>query len=131
MDSERKIRLETKELEALMWCLGEIADRPDRVPEDPTDPLAVLLAAGWPRDDIMEAATRLLEDVYMFHLGEPFEDIEREILRVCIENGSWVHAYIKLGPAGGTAEDCRRALRELAKKLEENFGIECNFIARN
>lgn len=126
-----KLRLEPKELEALMWCLAQISDLPERVPESPSDPLAVLLNLGWGREAIMEASTGLLEMIYMLTLAEPFTALERDILRVCIENTAWVAAYIQLGPAGGNEDDCRKTLRDLAGKLEQSFGIECNFIANN
>ena len=58
----------------------------------------------------------------------PLAPVDRDVLRVCIEAGSWVRAYIELGPSGED-EDCRRVLRGLAAALDQRFGIECNFIA--
>lgn len=118
-----------KQVEAMMWCLAEIADYPDRIPEDPRSPLACLLAAGWPRASIIASSNRLLEQVLELRIEGPLAPVDRDVLRVCIEAGSWVRGYIELGPAGGDDEDCRRVLRGLAAALEQRFGIECNFIA--
>lgn len=126
-----QLKITPKELEALMWGCAQISDVPERVPNDPQDPLAVLLALGYARDDIMEGCTTLEERVFMCIIREPLEQIERDILRVIVESCSWVRAYIELGPAGGDENDARATLRGLAGKLEETFGIECNFIANN
>jgi hypothetical protein len=130
-ENHARLRLQTKELEAMMWGLAQISDLPEREPEDPTDPLAILLKEGWNREAIMEASTGLCEMVYMLTLAEPLTNLEKAILRVCIENTSWVASYIQLGPAGGNENDARKTLRELAKKFEESFGIEVNIIANN
>lgn len=119
-----------KDSEAIMWCLGEIFDRPDREPTEAGDPLRALLDAGWPREAIMLAGPSMWAIADGDWLEEPMSDLQKDILRACVENSSWVAAYIQNGPAGGNEDDARRTLRNLAEKLE-TFGIECNFIAND
>lgn len=120
-----RVQLTGKEGEALLWGLSIIADVPHRVPTDPNDPLAVLFANRWSRDDIMACAKDLHEFAYGDYLAGPFNDLDKDILRVCVENTTWLQPYVEHRPELlGVA---KQALRGLAEKLDQ-FGIEINHI---
>jgi hypothetical protein len=123
-----RVQLTPKEGEALLWGLSIIRDVPERVPTEATDPLAVLFSLGWDRKDIMAAANDLYEFAYGDYIAEPLNDIDKDILLVCVENTSWLQPYVEHRPELlGVA---KQALRGLAAKLEK-FGIEVNHIPSN
>lgn len=120
-----KTPLTGKEGEALLWGLSIIMDRPDRASDETTDPLAVLLNEGFTRNQIMAAGPRLYEFAYGNCIIEPLSVIERAVLRVCVENTTWLEPYAIKQP--GMLGLAKRTLRDLAAKLE-NIGIEVNHI---
>lgn len=121
-----RIPLAEKEGEALMWGLAQIGDYLNRRPNQPNDPLFILLNEGWSRKAIGEACERLFEVAYGDWLSEPWTDLERSILRCCIENTTWIETYRTHQPTAGNSAEITRALetlRSLATKLDA-FGIE-------
>lgn len=116
-----------KESELLFWAVAEIADRPDRIPTEPGDPLKVLLDAGLTRDAIMAGAASIEDIAHGDFIEDPLTDIQRTILRVCVENSSWLKPQDQFG---GDQSAAKKTLRELSKKLEL-FGIEVNHIPNN
>lgn len=120
-----RVPLSMKEGEAMMWCLGQIVNYPKRVPEHDTDPLRVLLNAGHLRKDINKTGEAMFHMVYNHWISEPLTPLEKDILRVCIENTTWVACYTQNSP--GEVKDCLRVLREFAAKLEA-FNIEISHI---
>jgi len=116
--------------EALLWTLAEIGDVPDRPPADKTDPLFVLLDEGYARADIMPAVLGMFQFAYDKEISEPLTDLQKAILRVCVENSSWITAYYEnelVVDKVKYTNEARATLRELATRLEA-FGIEVNFI---
>lgn len=123
-----RVPLTLKDTEALMWALGEIMDRPERAPWRQGDPLEALLLAGWPRAAIMAQNEAMFAIAESDWLAEPLSPIQRDILRVCVKNSSWLALYIEHGPQDEVPAN-RATLRGLAAKLE-TFGIEVRFIPR-
>jgi hypothetical protein len=95
------------------------------VPEQQNDPLAALLAEGFDRKEIMAAGPRLYEFCFGDFIAEPLSEVEKAILRVCVENTTWLQPYIDLKPE--MVGIAKKTLRDLAAKLE-TFGIEVNHI---
>ena len=115
--------------EAIMWTLAEIGDRPDRVPTDPTDPLLILLSK-YDRSDIMKTVEGMWDMAYGDWISEPLTDVQKDVLRVSVENTSWITAYYEnhlVTDKAAYTNEARTVLRELALRLEA-FGIEVNFI---
>lgn len=127
------IDLDEKDREIIAWGLGQIVNYPDRAPEGPGDPLFVLLDMNYPRAVIMPTAEAMFELAYGWTLTDALTALERDILRVCVENSSWVTAYIECGPTAddpSAAAASRGHLRSLAAKLDQ-LGIEINFMPNN
>lgn len=124
-DSVTMIPLEIKEAEAIMWGLGQIVNYPNRGVLSETDPLAVLLDEGYDRAAIMKAGNELFSIPYDKWIKDPLTDLEKSILRVCVENSTWVGTYAEKSPH--LLNDAKATLRSLAKKLEP-FSIEVNHI---
>lgn len=128
-DQRMIMPLEGKETEILLWSIAEIGDVPTRVPDDPSDPLAVLLAAGHARADILRACAELEKSLYSGAIAEPTNSINRDLLRVCIENSSLLEPY-RTGKKGLAAEtEVKHALRRFAKRLEF-LGVEINHLPK-
>lgn len=120
-----RVPLTGKEGEALMFALTFVVDIPNRTPEEQNDPLAILFAEGFGRREIMACGPRLYDFCFGDYIEEPLSDVEKAILRVCVENTTWLQPYIDLKPEMvGVA---KRTLRDLAAKLE-TLGIEVNHI---
>jgi len=124
-DVRTKVPLTAKEGEAIMWCLGQIANYPDRPVLSETDPLGILLNEGFSRAGIMDTANGLFEVAYGDWLSDPLTPLQKSILRVCVENTTWVTSYVEGMPS--LAGDARATLRSLAAKLEA-FDIEVSYI---
>ncbi|ARK07512.1 hypothetical protein LAV_00137 [Sphingobium phage Lacusarx] len=115
--------------EAIMWTLAEIGDRPDRIPTDPTDPLLILLSK-YDRSDIMATVEGMWEMAYGDWISEPLTDLQKDVLRVSVEQTSWITAYYEnelIADKEAYAREARSVLRDLASRLE-NLGIEVNHI---
>lgn len=122
-----------KEAEAIMWGLAEIGDRPRRMAGDSTDPLRHLLDAGYSRSLISSTCIEMEVMCYTKFLSPPFTDLEAMILRLCIENTSWINAYRVNDPTKDSPahiDEALATLRSLAAKLEA-YGIEINHIPFN
>jgi hypothetical protein len=120
-----RVPLAGKEPEALLWGLSQLTDQPHREPRGPDDPLAVLLSEGHERKDIVKAATALHEFSYDGHIVEPLTDLDKAILRVSVENSTWLYPYGEFRPE--YMATAKKTLRDLAAKLEM-FGIEVNHL---
>lgn len=127
-----RVPIDDKEAEGLMWGFAQIGDHADRVGvTDPADPLFILLQAGYQPDAIKECCEGLFEFAYANCLSDPFTELERLILRLSVENSSWVYHYQLHFPEHTTMiRDARAALRSLAQKLDL-FGIEVNFLPQD
>lgn len=125
MHTITRVPLTVKEGEAIMWCLGQIANYPDRPALSSSDPLAVLFAEGHERAEVMAAANAMFEMAYGDWLVDPTTALERSILRVCVENTTWITAYVQDLP--GQVPEAKATLRNLAGKLEL-VGVEVNYI---
>lgn len=126
----QRLPLNRKEAEALAWGLAGIGDFIDRRIESPTDPLAILINLGYSRDQIGEAVEGLWEVAYGDWLAGGWTDLEKAILRCCIENTDWIGVYRTSEPtksSPGHIEEALAALRSLAAKFE-HFGIEVNHL---
>lgn len=124
-DTVTMVPLDVKEAEAIMWGLGQIVNYPTRRVISATDPLSVLFDEGFDRAAIMKAGNELFSIPYEKWIKDPLTSLEKAILRVCVENSTWIETYAEKSPhlvAGAKA-----ALRSLAKKLEA-FDIEVNHI---
>jgi hypothetical protein len=120
-----KVPLDGREGEAIMWALGQIVNEPEREAYGPTDPLRVLLDAGHKRSEIMKVGEALFQFAYDDWITGPLTDVQRDILRVCVENSTFLIAYRQNFP--GLLQEAEKALRTLAVKLEA-FGIEVSHI---
>lgn len=119
------VKLTPKEGEALMFPMAYIFDIPDRVPEEVDDPLAVLFAEGFSREEILACGPRIYQFAFDDYIEEPLSEVEKAILSVCVENTTWLQPYIDCQPELlGVA---KKTLRDLAAKLE-TLGIEVNHI---
>jgi hypothetical protein len=81
-----RVPLADKEPEALLWGLSQLTDVPNREPRGPADPFSVL---------------------------EPLTDLEKAILRVCVENTTWLQPYIENRPE--YVAIAKKTLRDLAR----------------
>ncbi len=120
-----RVPLTEKEGEAIMWCLGQIANYPDREVQSETDPLGVLLNEGFGRDEIMDTANAMFEIAYGDWLSDPMTALQRTILRVSVENTTWIGEYLRSLPH--MVGEAKAALRSLATKLDA-FNIHVNHI---
>jgi hypothetical protein len=126
----KRLPLTKKEGEALCWGLARIGDFIDREPDGPADPLAILLAMGYTRPAITVTVEGLWETAYGDTLTTDMTELERHVLRLCVENTDWItiyrtHAPTKNSPAH--IDEALAALRSLATKFEE-LGIEVNHL---
>lgn len=126
-DQRMFMPLEGKETEILLWSIAEIGDVPSRVPEDPSDPLAVLLAAGHARTDILRACAELENSLDSGTITEPLTSIDRDLLRVCIENSSLLEPYRTEKKGLAAENEVKSALRRFATRLEF-LGVEINHL---
>jgi hypothetical protein len=120
-----RVPLADKEPEALLWGLSQLTDVPNREPRGPADPFSVLFSEGFERKAIVTAATALHEFAYDGHIIEPLTDLDKAILRVCVENSTWLYPYGEFRPE--YVPIAKKTLRDLAAKLEM-FGIEVNHL---
>lgn len=130
---DRPIPISAKEGEALMWGLAQIGDHLDRIPTEADDPLFILLKEGHTRKEIAGAVEGLWEVAYADTLSGGWTTLEQLILRLCIENTSWVTAYRNQAPTRGNdgfIDEALGALRSLAKKFDQ-LGVEINHIPFN
>lgn len=113
-----------------MWGIAQIGDKVCRKTDDPSDPLFILLADGWTRRAIGLACDGLMPVAIGNWLAGEWTELERTILRLCVENTSWIDAYRNHHPTAGDTtmiNEALTALRTLAAKLD-SFGIEVNYI---
>ncbi|UIS25265.1 hypothetical protein [Erythrobacter phage vB_EliS-L02] len=125
------IPLNDKEAEALMWGLAQVGDNIDREVTDRTDPLYGLLALGYTRPMIAKVVESLWEVAYGHKLEGGWTELEKAILKACVESTSWINVYRTHPPTNTSPPHIAQALealRTLAAKLDE-FGVEVNFIA--
>ena len=120
-----RVPLTEKEGEAIMWCLAQIADYPDREVLSKTDPLGVLLKEGFARNEIIITANAMFEIAYGDWLTSPMTELEKTLLRVSVENTTWIGEYLRSLPH--LVGEAKAALRSLATKLDA-FGIHVNHI---
>lgn len=128
-----RVLITDKESEALMWGLAQIGDHLDRRPTDPSDPLRIALDAGYSRKAIALTCAGLFAQVYTDWLTGPFGDLDKLLLRLCVENTTWVTTYRTTEPTRSSPpliSEAMEALRTLSKKLEA-FDIEVNHIPAN
>ena len=108
-----------------MWGLGQVVNYPDRAVLSETDPLGILLDEGFSREAIMKTGNDMFQVAHGDWLSDPLSNLEKAILRVCVENSTWVTCYVEHSPS--IAGQAKATLRSLAAKLEA-FDIEVNFI---
>ena len=116
--------------EAIMWGLAQIGDQPRRTAEHPSDPLFILLQR-WPRREIMKTCAGMWQMAYGDVIREPLTDLQKDILRCCVENTTWLESYVHnelIGPSSLLVGEAKAALRELAAALEA-LGIDVNDIS--
>lgn len=124
-DVNIKVPLRGKEGEALLWGLSIIGDLPERDIEGPRDPLGVLLREGFSRREIAQRCEALTEFAYGDCIVGPLMEIDRSILRVCIENTTWLEPYKEFYPE--MLSTTKGTLRSFAAQLE-TLGIEVSHI---
>ena len=115
-----------KEKEALIWTLAEVLDRATQTPAERTDPIYILRSAGHKPKDFRKAAERIEKQVYAGKLEAPFSPVEMLILKICVEQSSWINQYRTGGPTAGNKaliDEALATLRSLAAKFEA-LGIE-------
>jgi hypothetical protein len=124
-----RVPITDKEAEALMWGFAQIGDHAFREGvDDPSDPLFILLEAGYQPAAINACCEGMFEYAYANCLSDPFTDLERLILRLSVENSSWVYHYqIHMPEELAMIKEARAALRSLAAKLEF-FDIQINIM---
>lgn len=120
-----RVPLTQKEGEAIMWCLGQIVNYPDRDLLSETDPLRVLIEEGFSREEIMKTGNEMFEIAYGDWLSDPMTPLQKSILRVCVENTTWIGEYLRILPH--LVKEANAALLSLAHKLEA-FDIHVNHI---
>ena len=120
-----RVPLAQKEGEAIMWCLGQIANYPDREVYSETDPLGVLLNEGFARDEIINTANAMFDIAYGDWISDPMTALQKTILRVSVENTTWIGEYLITLPH--MIGEAKAALRSLATKLDA-FDIHVNHI---
>lgn len=120
MTTITKVPITDKESEGLMWGLAQIGDHAHRKNvTDPSDPLFILLSMGYKAGNIKDCCEGLFELAYAHCLNDQLTQLERIILRLAVENSSWVWHYKHHCPEETTmANQARKALRSLAEKLE-------------
>ena len=124
-----RVPITDKEAEALMWGFAQIGDHAFREDvTDPADPLFILLKAGYQPEAIHACCEGMFEYAYANCLTDPFTDLERLILRLAVENSSWVYHYqLHMPEERLMIKEARAALRTLAEKLEF-FDIHINIL---
>lgn len=132
MTVQTRVPINNKEAEGLMWGFAQIGDHAFREGvTDPSDPLFILLKAGYQPQAIHECCEAMFEYAYANCLTDPFTELERLILRLSVENSSWVYHYQLHFPEQRVLiREARQALRTLAQKLEL-FGIEVNYLPQD
>lgn len=130
MIETKRLTLTQKEAEAVLWGVAQIGDRPNRKTEGDSDPLYILLDSGYTRREIVQACKEIEVVCYRRFVDEPLDPIEQDILRLCVENTSWIDAYRRNEPTRNSPahiEEALATLRGLAAKLED-FDIEVSHI---
>jgi hypothetical protein len=132
IQTSTRVPITGKEAEALMWGFAQIGDYAFRGDvTDKADPLFILLDAGYQPQAIHECCEGMFDYAYTKCLADPFTTLESLILRLSVENSSWVHHYQIHSPTETEMIDqARTALRTLAEKLDL-FGIEVNFLPQD
>lgn len=77
---------------------------------------------------VVEAIQSLYDPVEHRFIPVPLSDVERDVLRIVIEESLWIKAYVDNGPTPEHVEEARQTLRDLAKLLEPH-GVEVSRIA--
>lgn len=128
MNTITHVPITKKEAEALAWGLAQIGDYLDREPTEASDPLFILLSDGFSHEAIGSTCTDLFIVAYSGVITSPLTNLEKAILRLCVENTSWIdshHRSVASSPA--MISTAKQTLRSLAEKLEF-FDITVNFI---
>ena len=124
-----RVPITDKEAEALMWGFAQIGDHAFRENvTDPADPLFILLKEGYQPEAIHKCCEGMFEYAYANCLTDPFTELEKLILRLSVENSSWVYHYqLHMPEETAMIKEARAALRSLAEKLEF-FDIHINIL---
>jgi hypothetical protein len=116
-----------KETECLMWGLAQIGDYPTREAKEKTDPLFIL-DRTYKRDEIVATCQMFFRNFETGrHVFYPLTELERDILRCCLENTSWLTSYDVARHSEAMKSEARGAMRDLAFKLEP-FGVEVSYL---
>jgi hypothetical protein len=124
-DIVTRVPMTAREGECIMWMLSLLVDYPDRTPESETDALFVLLKEGFKQPEIVRVADSMFELAYGNWLHDSLTDLEKAILRVSVENTTWLMTYREKLPHLVT--EAQKTLRSLATKFEA-IGIDVNHI---
>lgn len=128
MNTLTRVPIDEKEAEALVWGFAQIGDYAHLKPTGPNDPLHTLRDAGFGPKAIREACDTLFGVACTRWLCQPFTELELLILRVAVEQSSWLDHYrLHIEDPAEHVRVGQDALRSLATKFEA-FGIEINLI---
>lgn len=129
---QTKVPLTLKEAEGLLWGFSQIGDYAgDRALTGAAEPVAILRKMGYKPKAISECCEALMEFCYARCLTDPFTELEQAILRLAVENSSWVYHYnLHFPEQVKMANEARAALRSLAEKLDL-LGIEVNYLPQD
>lgn len=123
-----RVPIDEKEAEALVWGFAQMGDYAHLKPTGPSDPLHTLREAGFGPKAIREACDILFGLACTRWLVDPFTELELLILRLAVEQSSWLDHYRRhIEDHAGNVREGQNALRSLATKFEA-FGIEVNVI---
>lgn len=109
------MKITEKEMEAVLYMLDNRPLMLDR------------LQGRWGRSKVQGAIDRLYDPVEEDRaIPEDLSDVERDVLRECVEGSIWLRPYVG-GYSPVMLEEARETLRDLARKLEP-VGVEINHI---
>jgi hypothetical protein len=113
------IAISVKMMGALMFMLD--------IMRDFNPPMLTPVLAKYGDEAVEFALLRLYYPIEKRTLPAPFDEVEREILRLCVENSLWLRPYVESGPTPAHLEEARSTLRQLARVLE-GVGVEITHI---
>lgn len=126
-----RIELTPKETACILWGIAEMGDFPKRAIRGPLDPLH-LLDLKYTRAQVVAGCLFIengIQENARF-VTEPLSEVEKDILRLCCENSSWLDSYDRVGAPAEARKEAHDAIRTLAYKLE-TLGIEVNHMPTN
>lgn len=85
------------------------------------------LTPKWGRAKVEESIDRLYDPIEDREIPEVLTDVDKDVLRECVEGSLWVGAYARHGPSAAHLSEARATLRDLSRLLEP-MGIEINHI---